>query len=655
MFGENDSYLEISIDTIPINVAVYRYEDGDFIFVDFNSMAEKTDNVSKDKLIGKHLTEVFPKAKEFGFFDVLLRVYKNGGTEELDLKFYEDERIKGWRKNRVSKLKNGNLIAFYNDLTVQKETEHQLQSLGYIVDNSNVEVYIFDINSFNFTYINKAAEKNIGYTLQEMKSMTPVDIKPQYNMQSFKKLMKHIIDGSEDSLMFETVHQRKDSSLYNSEIRIKVMSVDNKKQFVVFANDISKRKKAELQLQESEEQFRAIAENSSMGIFIYQDKIVYVNQALEDISEYSQKELFLMEPWENVQEEYIEKLKNISKRRLKGENFPQEYNDIKVVTKSGKNKIVRVSTQTIRYKSEYAGLGTVMDITDIVETKQQLKLLGQAVEQMDELVRITDKEGAITYVNEALVAHTGYMRTELIGEKINIFKSDKHDEKFYKNLWDTISSGNTFRDVFINKKKDKQLFYEEETITPIMNDNNEIQNFVATSHDITERVKMEIELNKLATIDSLTSIYNRHKISEELDIEIARANRYENEFSIIMLDIDHFKDVNDIYGHDIGDSVLIVLCEVISKLIRESDRFGRWGGEEFIIISPNIDSQSVVQFAHKIKDAISRHIFKDIEQITISAGVTSFHKDDTKESILKRVDKLLYKSKNDGRNKISFE
>ena len=655
MFSKNDSPIEISIDTIPVNVAVYRYEADDFIFVNFNSMAQITENISKDKLIGKRLTEVFPGVKELGLFDVLLHVHENGGTQEVDLGFYEDERVKGWRKNRVSKLQNGDVIAFYSDLTVQKETEQQLQSLGYIVDNSNVEVYIFDINSFNFTYINKAAEKNIGYTLQEMKSMTPVDIKPQYNTQSFKKLMKHIIDGSEDSLMFETVHQRKDSSLYDAELRIKVMPVDNQEQFVVFAHDISERKKAELKLQESEEQFRVMAENSSMGIFIYQDSIVYLNQAVESISGYTQKELLSMQPWEFMDEGYREKIKEISKRRLSGESFPQEYNDIKILTKTGESKILRASTHTIKYKGNYAGLGTVTDITDVVETKQQLKLLAQAVEQMDEMVRITDKDGVISYANEALTAHTGYRKMELVGNKIGMFKSGKHDKAFYKNLWDTIISGNTFRDVFINRKKDKHLFYEEQTITPIMNSNNDIQNFVATSHDITQRVEMEKELHKLATIDSLTSIYNRHKISEELDIEIARANRYESEFSIIMFDIDNFKDVNDLYGHDIGDYVLKELCDVISKLIRESDRFGRWGGEEFMIISPNIDSQKVVQFAYKIKDAISTHIFKDVEQVTVSVGITSFNKDDTKASILKRVDNLLYKSKDEGRNKVNFE
>lgn len=649
------STLELPIDSIPLNVAVYQYENDDFIFVDFNKMAEETDNITKEQLIGKRLTEVFPGVKEFGLFDVLVRVHKNGGTEEIDLGFYEDERVRGWRKNQVTKLANGNVVALYTDKTVEKETEKQLQSFSYIIDNHSSEVFIFDVKTFKFSYANQAALNNIAYSLQELKEMTPSDIKPEYNMQRFKEIMNLILSGEKDSLIYETVHQRKDGSYYDVESRIHLMSFDKQNQFVVFANDISKRKKAELELYESEEQFRAIAENSLMGVFIYQENMVYVNQALIDISEYNQDELYKMKPWDYVQKKYRKQLKEVSKRRLKGKNFPKEYNDMQIITKLGTLKYVRVSTQTIKYKGKYAGLGTIVDITDIIETKKQLKLLVRAVEQMDEMVRITDVDGKITYVNEAFSVHTGYEKVELLGKNTSMFRSGKHDNEFYKDLWTKILSGERFKDVFINRKKDKQLFYEEQTITPIIDTNNKIQNFVGTGHDITQRVEMEEELHTLATTDSLTSVYNRYKISEELDIELARAKRYEGSFSFIMLDIDFFKDVNDNYGHDMGDRVLQELSKIILNLIRESDRFGRWGGEEFVIISPYTKKDKVLQFANKIREAVENYIFTNINQITISAGVTIYTKGDIKENILKRADEALYESKENGRNRVTFK
>ena len=125
MSNKNMTNIDIPIDYIPSNIVIYRYSDGDFIFIDFNKMAEKTDNISKEEIIGKSLMEIFPGVREFGLFDVLLRIYKNGGEEELDICFYEDQRISGWRHNNVRRLPNGDLIVSYTDLTKQKNLEEK--------------------------------------------------------------------------------------------------------------------------------------------------------------------------------------------------------------------------------------------------------------------------------------------------------------------------------------------------------------------------------------------------------------------------------------------------------------------------------------------------------------------------------------------------
>jgi diguanylate cyclase (GGDEF)-like protein/PAS domain S-box-containing protein len=300
-------------------------------------------------------------------------------------------------------------------------------------------------------------------------------------------------------------------------------------------------------------------------------------------------------------------------------------------------------------------MGTVIDITDTQETQEQLKLLAQAVEQMDEMVRITDRDGIITYVNDAMLSHTGYTKEDLIGRKVGVFKSGFHHKSFYEELWDTILSGETFKAVFTNRKKDKKLYYEEETITPIMDEEGAIQHFVATSQDITERVFMEEKLQQLATVDSLTSIYNRYKINEEIEIEIGRNKRYDENFALAMFDIDHFKRVNDTYGHEIGDYVLQEISAIVTKEIRESDRFGRWGGEEFMLILPKLNKEEALHVSEKLRAKIEGHRFKDVEHITISIGVTVFRPEDTKVTLLKRVDEALYRAKDEGRNRVMFD
>jgi diguanylate cyclase (GGDEF)-like protein/PAS domain S-box-containing protein len=250
------------------------------------------------------------------------------------------------------------------------------------------------------------------------------------------------------------------------------------------------------------------------------------------------------------------------------------------------------------------------------------------------------------------VAHTGYRHIELIGKKIGLFKSGYHNKSFYKDLWKTILSGNSYKGIFVNRKKDQQIYYEEEIITPIMDDNHTIQHFVATSQDITERVHMEKKLQKLATIDNLTGIYNRHKSNEEIDIEISRDRRYNGVFALAMFDIDHFKHINDTYGHDVGDYVLKEFSTLISKHIRDSDRFGRWGGEEFILLLPHLNNKEAMSVAQKLRKIVANYAFKDIPQVTTSVGITIYTPGDTKESLLKRVDHALYKAKKAGRNKV---
>lgn len=531
----------------------------------------------------------------------------------------------------------------------------KLQSLGAIIDNSMNEVYIFDVESFKFTYVNNEAKRNIGYTLEEMLCMTPVDIKPNHTMQAFLILIEPLLKGREDHLIFETVHQRKDDSTYNVEIRLEIMTVDGLEQFVVIAHNITERILALKELEESEEKFRNITENALMGIFIYQENFLYVNQAFINMCGYSEEELFQKNPWAIVAEPFKDKVREIALRRLKGEIFSKEYTDIHLVKKDSKIIIVRISTKTIQYKGNYAGMGTVIDITDIKETKQKLQLLARAVDQMGELVRITDKDGVITYVNDALTAHTGYTQEELIGKDVSIFKSGEHDKAFYEELWEIILAAKTYRGVFINKKKNQQLYYEEETITPILDEEDNIQYFVATSKDITERVRMEEELQKLANYDSLTGIFNRYRINEEIDIEIARVNRYEGSFALAMIDIDYFKTVNDTYGHDVGDYVLKEFSAIVKEEIRESDRFGRWGGEEFVIILPQIDELKAVYFANKLVEKINKCRFGKGLKVTISIGVTIFKHNDTKQIVLKKVDNALYRAKDNGRNRAEVE
>ena len=167
-----------------------------------------------------------------------------------------------------------------------------------------------------------------------------------------------------------------------------------------------------------------------------------------------------------------------------------------------------------------------------------------------------------------------------------------------------------------------------------------------------ERIHALKELEKLAETDPLTSVFNRRKFKEMLQYEMERNHRYQISLSLIMCDIDHFKRINDRFGHDVGDKALKAFSKKITDNIRDVDIFARWGGEEFMILMPNATAENANLVAEKLRKLIETTDIEDIDFFTASFGVTGFKASDTIDSFIKRADDALYKAKEDGRNRV---
>ena len=174
---------------------------------------------------------------------------------------------------------------------------------------------------------------------------------------------------------------------------------------------------------------------------------------------------------------------------------------------------------------------------------------------------------------------------------------------------------------------------------------------VCIARDVTERIKMEEELKRLSVEDSLTGAYNRNKYKEIIGKEIKKAKRYRYPLSAVMFDIDFFKEINDRYGHITGDDVLKDLASLIMKNIREEDYFIRWGGEEFLIITPYTSIESARMLVEKLRSQVESHNFVENIKITSSFGVTMLRKEDNEVFFIKRADDALYRAKSNGRNR----
>lgn len=162
-------------------------------------------------------------------------------------------------------------------------------------------------------------------------------------------------------------------------------------------------------------------------------------------------------------------------------------------------------------------------------------------------------------------------------------------------------------------------------------------------------------LEVLSVTDRLTGLANRRKLEATLQAEVLRARRYGKIFSVILLDVDRFKSVNDTYGHPVGDMVLVQLSELLRNNSRETDIVGRWGGEEFLIICPETGLNVVAALAERYRQEMERHAFPPVGRITSSFGVAACHSGDTRDSIIQRVDDALYRAKEHGRNCVELD
>ncbi len=286
--------------------------------------------------------------------------------------------------------------------------------------------------------------------------------------------------------------------------------------------------------------------------------------------------------------------------------------------------------------------------TDVTEKRKSEQELMNYLELVDTYIPITqtDLDGNITKVNSAYCKLSGYNEEELIGHNHRIMKHPATPPHIFKDLWQTIKDGKTWKGEYQNIKKDGGAYWCSSHIKPIQDIFKVHYGYMAVRQDITA----EKELKRISETDQLTRIYNRRKLDETLSKELNVHLRTKHPLSLIMLDIDHFKKCNDVYGHLIGDEVLKSVSEIMSSNIRITDIVGRWGGEEFIIICPDTNGEGAVKLAESLRIKIEDKNFSEVGRLTCSFGVASTSDNIDINNITGFADEALYLAKESGRN-----
>jgi diguanylate cyclase (GGDEF)-like protein/PAS domain S-box-containing protein len=306
--------------------------------------------------------------------------------------------------------------------------------------------------------------------------------------------------------------------------------------------------------------------------------------------------------------------------------------------------------------------GFMIDITRQKQAEEQLRLAATTFESQQGIM-ITDKEPRILRVNKAFTEITGYSQEQAIGKNPRILSSGRHDQEYYKELWQQLITSGRFEGEMWNRRKNGEIYPEWQTITAVKNDAGEVSHYVYVFSDITEKKDAEGKIHAMAFYDPLTRLPNRRLLLDRFDQELAIAKRHKQFGAVIFLDLDHFKLLNDSQGHLVGDELLIQVANRLVSVLREGDTPARLGGDEFVVLlHANSESLTTVAdhawiVAEKIKETLNEPFMLNQYQhhISPSIGITLFP-DDRKspEVILQQADTAMYRSKASGRNAVSF-
>jgi diguanylate cyclase (GGDEF)-like protein/PAS domain S-box-containing protein len=384
-----------------------------------------------------------------------------------------------------------------------------------------------------------------------------------------------------------------------------------------------------------------------------EEYFLYVNEAFKRKTGYTESDLIGKSPriLQGIQTNR-EVLDNLKSNLKKGQNFIGQNTNYR---KDGTAYIVRWYISALKNEKgeTIAYISYQKEINQSIWDHNQAQFLASVVNQVDEMVVVTDLKSKIVYVNDSFLKQTGYSKEFVIHRNINFIRSGKHPKSFYADLWQTLLQDKSYQGVLINKRKNGELYFERKTITPIKNEDGNVEFFVSVGQNITQLVQESNEYKDKAHHDTLTGLYNRLKFDEIIERKYRAFLDSPEPFSIILMDIDDFKYINDTYGHDNGDKVLQEIARVLQSTLRKDDFLVRWGGEEFVVLVDS-DENVALALAEKLKDAVAKQVQIDSHVITISVGVSQMKVGDTIETLFSRVDKAMYESKKNGKNRVTL-
>ena len=424
---------------------------------------------------------------------------------------------------------------------------------------------------------------------------------------------------------------------------------------------IIERKRAEEALRASEQMYRTIIDSSPVSMAITDDhgNITLLNQKFIETFGYTLADTPTLDKWwplaypdpayrQRVAQEWLAAVEK--SQRDNTEIEPMEYT---VTCQNGSTRDIRFSMAPMGNFS----LVILYDLTELKQAEAELRKLKLAVEQSPNSIVISDLDSNIEYVNDSFIKLTGYSLDEVVGHNPRILQSGKTPKETFVDMWAQLNQGKTWRGELINNRKDGSEYIESVQISPVRQADGRITHYLAIMEDITEAKESKAHIERLAHFDQLTGLPNRSLLADRFSYALSLAQRSDESLTVMFLDLDHFKIINDTLGHTIGDQLLTQIGKRLKQTLRDEDTVSRLGGDEFILILHDTDADGAAFVATKLIQSISQPC--QIEQhelvITPSIGIAIYPHDGADfETLSKNADSAMYRVKQSGRNDFRF-
>jgi diguanylate cyclase (GGDEF)-like protein/PAS domain S-box-containing protein len=532
-----------------------------------------------------------------------------------------------------------------------------------IISNAGVGIYI--VQHGKFVYVSELYQKLSGYSEAELIGTYSLhNIHPDDRDIIREEAIKCLKEKRCEPYEYRFIN-KKDEVMWVLETITPIVYKGERATLGSFM-DITGRKKVEEKLHHEEQRFRALAEQSSDIIVLVNRKgiITYENRAIERILGYKAEERIGAGLFDLIHPDDLKFLIDIAIKLAKDKNAPGLRSEVRLRHRDGNWRMFEITGSTL--KTDTIIESGIVNLRDITERKQMEETLRESeekyrtiLENIQEGYFEVDLAGNFTFFNDATCLFLGYSREELMGMNYQQFTSKETSKIVFQTFNTIYNTGEPNRGFdWPMIRKDATERYLEASVSLQKDSSDKPTGFRGIARDVTDRKQVERQLKHIATHDVLTGLPNRMLFIDRLEVALAQSRRSKHKLALMMLDLDHFKDINDTWGHMVGDQLLKEVGHRLSGIVRQSDTVARLGGDEFVILLSDIERmEDSVGIAETVLKSFRQSFVFGNQKLTSSASIgIAIYPDDCEDidSLLKNADMAMYSVKMHGRNKYNF-